>query len=284
MAVAHFFDLDTVITSDAKVWIVDKSRPSFAVHKISQSDFNLVRSGVFRSRGNRINFAGHDYWLSDTIMSEVNVACKRHRANTSNLAFSMREFMDEDLIRSSNHRVNEQVLRHLKNSPDDVYFICSRNTKSSYERMIEKVESRLEELGVKPTNYYYVSENFYESNEDDVAWDKCRLMLQHLLGLKSEGTKFSAQEVKRYDAVHFYDEDHRAVAMMDSIKDALQLMLAKSDVSEKDVIREVIKTFRPELVINVVTPNIKNIFSRNSVRLEYANIMKTFESYGKFRG
>jgi hypothetical protein len=283
MGAAHFFDLDTVIISDAKVWIIDKSRPSLPVHRISQSDFNLVRSGVFKSHGNRVPFAGSDYWLSDKLMSEVNVGCKRNRANSSNLAFSLREFMDEDLIRASNHRINEDVLRHLKNSPDDVYFICSKNTKSNYERMIEKVEDKLEEIGIRIKNYYYVSESFYESNDDDVAWDKCRLLLQHLVGVKADGDVFDTQEIIRYEQIHFYDEDQKSVAMVDSIGKALQTMLANSQSSQKDTIRETIKSSMPELIINIVTPNKMKLFSTKKVKLEYANLVKSFESYGRIR-
>jgi hypothetical protein len=149
--------------------------------------------------------------------------------------------------------------------------------------MIEKVEDKLEEIGIRIKNYYYVSESFYESNDDDVAWDKCRLLLQHLVGVKADGDVFDTQEIIRYEQIHFYDEDQKSVAMVDSIGKALQTMLANSQSSQKDTIRETIKSSMPELIINIVTPNKMKLFSTKKVKLEYANLVKSFESYGRIR-
>ena len=44
---AHFFDLNTAITVESKVWIVSKINPNKPIIKISQSEFNLIKNGIY---------------------------------------------------------------------------------------------------------------------------------------------------------------------------------------------------------------------------------------------
>lgn len=279
---AHFFDIETVIRSDAKIWIVDKSKPSNCIVKVSQSDFGLIRSGVFRTHGNLVRFAGVDYYLPDEIMNRVKIACKNTKSNSSNLAFSMREFVDPEHIGSINHVVDVDVLRHLKNTQDDVYFICSRKAKKSYETLIAKVEDKLESLGIRP-KYYFVSETFYDRDEDATSFDKVRLILQHMVGKRSDGRKFVEENVEQYDEVSFYDEDSRTVQMAYDISGMLQMMLSNSDETVADVIKELVKSKSPSLNSVLVTPNLRNRFSTKSVKLQYSNLLRTYESYRRFK-
>lgn len=276
---AHFIDIETVVTSDAKVWIVDKSKPSVCILRIDQSDFNLIKKGIYRNQGNRVTFAGVDYFLPDEIMDCVKIKCKVMRANSSNLAFSMREFLDSELIDSTNHTLDVDVLRHLKNTQDDVYFICSRNTKKAYEVIIKKLESKLEDLGIVPKNYYFISETFYERDEDATSFDKVRLLLQHLVGLKTDGRKFVDEEVAAYDTVNFYDEDARTCQLASDVSSMLHLIVQNSDSALKPIIMNRIKSVVPTLVVNVVTANKVARLSSKTVRLEYSRLIKTFESY-----
>ena len=121
--VSHFFDLETIIRSDSKIWVVDKSKPSLCLLKVDQSDFNLIRSGIFRKQGNLIRFAGVDYYLPDEIMNKVKIVAKNMKANTSNLAFSMREFIDPDYIGTVNHTIDVGAISHLRNTQDDILYM-----------------------------------------------------------------------------------------------------------------------------------------------------------------
>ena len=279
---AHFFDIETVITSDAKVWIVDKSKPGICLHRIDQSDFNLIKNGVYRNQGNRITFAGVDYYLPDDIMNDVKIKCKVMRANVSNLAFSMREFQDSELINSTNHTLDVDALYHLKNTQDDVYFICSKNTKTAYGTIIKKLEDKLAELGINPKEYYYISETFYERDEDETSFDKVRLLLQHLVGHKSDGRKLSDEKVAIYDNVYFYDEDLRTCQLAADISSMLTVMIQNSESSVKSEIKNLVSSVSPTLIINLVGPNKLKRFSEKSVRLEYSKLIKSFESYRFF--
>ena len=41
--VAHFFDIDTFVKLEQKVWIIDKSKPNSPVLKLSKSDYNVLK-------------------------------------------------------------------------------------------------------------------------------------------------------------------------------------------------------------------------------------------------
>ena len=241
---AHFFDIDTIIKDGAMIWIVTRSKPSECILKVSQSDYNLMKKGIFRSHGNLIRFGGVDYYLPDNIMTDLVVRCKKGNVDTSDLAFSMREFMDPELVDTSVKSIDLDVMRHLNNTEDDVYIICSSKIK-----------------------------------KDEVSFDKVRLLVQHLVGLKTEGRNFTDDVVKRYDKIYFYDEDDSATKLACSISSILTLLVQNSATSAKDSIRSVVKDNSPVLVVNSVTPNLVNRFVTKEIKLEYSSLIKSFESY-----
>jgi uncharacterized protein (DUF4213/DUF364 family) len=48
MKTANFFDINTLITINSKVWIIDKLKPNIPIVKISKSEFNLLNNGSIR--------------------------------------------------------------------------------------------------------------------------------------------------------------------------------------------------------------------------------------------
>ena len=92
---AHFFDIDVILSTNSQVWIVDKTIPNIPIMKISKSDFNLIKRGIYKSQGNSINFGGHTYWLTTEMMETLKIKSKNHRADVSNLAFSISESISQ---------------------------------------------------------------------------------------------------------------------------------------------------------------------------------------------
>ena len=132
---AHFFDIETILVMNSKVWIVDKSNPKVPIMKISKSDFNLIKSGIYKSQNNSIYFGGATYWIPEKLMNTLKVKCKNLKIDITKLIFSMQEYMNPEIIEN---------LQHLKNTTDEIYFICSKNTKNNYEKIIKKIEEKLE--------------------------------------------------------------------------------------------------------------------------------------------
>lgn len=276
--IAHFFDIESVLVNNGKVWISDKYNLNKYIMRLNQSDFNLIRKGIYKPQGNKVNLGGTDYWFPNDLFDELKLKCKLNKANITTLSFSMREFLDEELIDGMNYDINLDNILHLKNATDSIYFICSENTKENYEKFIKKIEKKLEDNGLVIKKYYFISETFYSRNTDEIAYKKVRLLLQHLIGLKTEGDKFTDEELDCYDVINFYDTDEVAIKLAINVNDLLQLIISNSPKELKENIKMALKDDK-ELIVNQVTANKVNKFSTTKVKIEYHNLIKTFEKF-----
>jgi hypothetical protein len=275
---AHFFDIETILVMNSKVWIVDKTNPKVPIIKISQSDFNLIKNGIYKSRDNSIYFGGATYWLPDSLMNDIKIKCKNLKINITNLIFSMQEYMNPEVIDSLDYDINVENLEHLKNTTDDIYFICSKNTKNNYEKIIKKIEEKIAEIGLSVKKYYFISDTFYNRDLDEVAHKKVRLLLQHLIGMKTEGDKFIEEEIQKYDVIEFYEDDENTISLAIDCNKLLQLIINNSESTIKSKIKDLLK-IETILYVNHVSPNKVKRFSKTKVLVEYHNLIKTFERF-----
>lgn len=275
---AHFFDIETILVMNSKVWIVDKTNPKVPIIKISQSDFNLVKSGIYKSQDNSIYFGGSIYWLPDSLMNNIKIKCKNLKIDITNLIFSMQEYMNPEVIDSLDYDINIDNLVHLKNTTDDIYFICSKNTKSNYEKIIKKIEEKLEKIGLLVKKYYFISDTFYDRDLDEVAHKKVRLLLQHLIGLKTDGDKFIDEELQKYDEIEFYEDDEKTISLSIGCNQLLQLIIQNSESDIKLKIKDLLK-YKTILYVNYVSPNKVKRFTKTKVLIGYHNLIKTFEKF-----
>lgn len=276
---AHFFDIDVILSTNSQVWIVDKTIPNIPIMKISKSDFNLIKRGIYKSQGNSINFGGHTYWLTTEMMETLKIKAKNHRADVSNLAFSMQEFMNKELIENLEYTINIENVLHLKNTDDDIYVICSKNNRKNYELMISKIEDKLKENGLIIKKFYYISETFYNRNSDDISHKKVRLLLQHLIGLKTEGDKFTDEKLEQYDEVSYYDDEETSTQLACDSNKLLMVLLERTESSLKDVIKDSLKSTPHILFVNYITGNKVNRFVTTKILIQFSNLIKTFESF-----
>ena len=275
---AHFFDIETILVMDSKVWIVDKTNPKVPIIKISKSDFNLIKNGIYKSQNNSIYFGGSTYWIPEDMMNVIKIKCKNLRIDITNLIFSMQEYMNPDVIESLDYDINIENLQHLKNTTDDIYFICSKNTKTNYEKIIKKIEEKLEKIGLSVKKYYFISDTFYNRDLDEVAHKKTRLLLQHLIGMKTEVDKFIEEELQKYDEVEFYEDDENTISLAIDCNKLLQLIIDNSATEIKSKIKDLLKS-ETLLYVNQVSPNKVKRFSKTKVLVEYHNLIKTFEGF-----
>ena len=276
---AHFFDLNSLITMNSKVWIVNTRTPNKPLIRISKSEFNLLRKGVYKKDNINFNIDGQTYWLSEELFNKIKIKSKNNNVNISELSFSMQEFMNKDIIENGDFTIHLENIRHLKNSQDDIYVICSKNSKRSYESLIEKLEEKLLDFGLKIKNFYFISETFYNRDRDDIVHKKVRLVLQHIIGLKTADTKFTEEEITKYDKVSLYDDDTNTIKLAKGINDVLQFLVKNSDDEVKEKVKEVLKMEECELIINQVTFNKVNTFITTKVELNLYKIVRTFENF-----
>ena len=276
---AHFIDIDIILNTDSKPWIIDKSNPNIPLMKMETSDFDLFKSGILRSQNNKISFNGKDFWLSNDFMNKLKIKSKRNKFDISNLGISMQEFLNPDVIENIKFDVDISLFRPIINTNDDIYIICSKNKKSNFEKQISKLEEKLEEIGLKVKKYYYISETFYNKDEDRIAYLKSKLIIQHLLGLRVDGDIFTNVEIENYNQITFYDDDLKSLQMCRDINSVLEKLLLKTDNNIKIIVKDKIKNDDNFLLVKEYTHNKSFKFKEYNVQLEYSNIIKSFEGF-----
>ncbi len=274
---AHFFDLDTIVDIDNKVWIIDKNNPNNPILKITQSDFNLIRKGVYKSQNQKIALNGDNYWFTEDILNQIKIRSKRIKFDLSNLGFSMQEFSNSELIKDLDYNLNLDLFTNIKNTTDHIYIICSKNNKKNYEIIIKKIEDKLYKLGLEIKSYYFISETFYNRNLDDILYKKIRIILQHLVGYKTEGDKFIDSEIDGYDEVFYYDSDLHNTNI--PVNDFLKSILDNTEDSLKRSIISEINSVQKFAYMNWVSPNKVNRIQSKKILLEYNKLIRTFESF-----
>ncbi len=276
---AHFFDLSVLIRIEAKVWIVSKTKPSIPLVKISESEFNLIKKGIYVKYGQKFRFGNKEYWISEELANQIKIKCVKSNVETTELVFSMQEFMNSSIIEKLDYEIFQEHLSELKNNDDDIYIICAKNTKNNYEPLIKKLEEKLSDLGLKVKNYYFISETFFNRNQDEICHKKIRLILQHFIGLKTDVDKFTEEEITNYDTIYYYDDSNDAIEMSKSINETLMFLQKNSEKTISEKINDLLKSKNIQLVINKVTFNRVNKFITTTAKLTHQNIIKTFESF-----
>jgi hypothetical protein len=279
---AHFFDLDTLILMNQEVWIVDKENPNIPLMKITKSDFNLIKSGIFKSQGNKIEFNDKTFWLPINLINKLKIKSKNSNIDFSNLGLSMQEFINKDIIDGIEFKLNIGEITKLKNTNDDIYIICSSQTKRTHEEVLEKLSSKLKKEGLVIKNYYFISETFYNKDEDEIRFKKQKLLIQHSVGYRTDFTKFVDEEITRYDTVCYYDNDYDTLYYTKDINRMLSNILSNTEEGLRKVIEEDIKEYTPIINITQVYNNEVNNTTTKSVELRVSNIM-TFESFNWFK-
>lgn len=276
---SHFIDIDILIKNDSKPWIISKDNPNIPIMKIEPTDFKIFKSGIFRNQNNKMDFNGKTFWLSNDFMNKVKLSAKKYKADISNLAISLQEYLNKDVTDNISFEIDMSIFNSMINTNDDIYIICSRNTKKNYEKAINKLEEKMKEIGLQIKNFYYISETFFNRNDDDISHLKVKLILQHLIGLKTESDKITNIEITNYKQISFYDDNKSAIELAKRINNVLESLLVKTDKETKLKIKDEIKNRENVLVVKEYTHNKSKKFLETIVELEYSNVIKNFENY-----
>ena len=281
--IAHFFDINSLITTNAKIWVVSKIKPSIPIIKIDQSEFNLIKKGVYRKFNQQFTIGNKSYWLSDNIINDLKIKCKKIGVDITDLSFSMQEFMNPNIIEKLDYKIWTENFEHLKNTNDDIYIICSKNSKRNYDIIIKKLEDKLKDLGLVVKEYYYLSETFYNRDKDDVSQKKAKILIQHSVGLKTEIDKFINEEVTQYDEVNLYEDEINCIEVCKGSSEIIRFLVSNSTDEIKESVKSIIKEKQLIININQVTFNRINRFITTPVKIEWQNVIKTFESF-RYKG
>jgi hypothetical protein len=279
---AHFIDLEIILKLESKPWIVDKNNPNVPILKIEKSDFNLYQSGIYKSHGNKLSFNGNTFWLPNEFMNLLKVKTKKLKIDISNLGISMQEFLNPEISKNIDFNLDISIFNNIVNTNDDIYIICSKNNKSIFENQILQLEEKLKELGLSIKKYYFISETFYNKNEDSIAYLKSKLLLQHLLGLKTDGDVLTSEKIDDYNQITYYDDNLKSISLAKDLNKLLENLLLKTTSDIKLSVKDKIKNDDNFLTIKEYTHNKANKFNEFQIQLEYSNIVKSFENFNRF--
>lgn len=276
---AYFFDIDCLVRIENKAWIVDKKNPTKPLLKISKSDLHLMESGIFKNQGNKLEFNGKTFWLSTDLYNKLKIKAKLAKTHPGNLAISLQEFYNRPVVEELYYTFNLDTILNLKNTQPDIYIICSKQTKKNYGSIVEDLKDKLAQNGLEVKNFYFITDSFYNIDDDEIRFKKIRLLLQHSTGFQTEGDHFGDQEITQYSHIYFYDNQIDTLLMAEEINPMLNHLFRNSRGSIKDLIKENIKELEPFLIVNKVNENLYNRLENTKVILEVSKFMKTFESF-----
>lgn len=275
--VSHFFDIDNFIKLNQMVWIIDKSRPNLPLLKLTRSDYNIIKKGLFLNTGFKLKIENEYFYFSENMFNEIKLACKRNSSNISNLSFSLKEFEDRE---NKNYTLNLDPIKHLFGTKEIVYIVCSKFKTDFYEKVIEDLDEKLRERGIKPRDYYFIIENPTDVlDSDQVIYKKLKLFLQHLVGYRTEKDKFIDLKITDIDDVYYYGDNRTDISKMDIFNNLFRSLLYNTDEYLKDIIVNIIKSRKKTLTTNLVTSNKMNMFQTNSYDLSYNERLKRFKDF-----
>jgi hypothetical protein len=277
--VAHFFNLNCFLETEQKAWIVDKRNPNMPIMKINTSDFKLIKSGIYRKKGNRIDFNDVTYYLPDDMWNKLKIISSKSGINLSNYVISLQEFLNKDLIDDLNIDINLKSILPLKNKMEDIYVVCSEQTKNNYDKIIKKIEDELSQVGLVIKNFYYLNDSFLDQNNDDNQFKKMRLILQHSLGYKSDGDKFIDEEITKYEKINFYEKSQSLQFLKSQILGQMNYMISNTERGLSDTIKDDLKYEPPIVHFHSILENDNNPLISSEIKLVSKYVVKKFESF-----
>jgi len=279
---SHFIDLDILIKNDSKAWIVDKNNPNIPILKIDNSDLSVFKSGILKSQNNKMSFNGKTFYLSNEFMNRLKSKVKKHKSDFSNLGISFQEFLNPELIENVKFEIDLSILKNIVNTNDDIYIFCSKNTKENFKNQILKLEEEFEKIGLTIKKFYYLSETFFNKDEDQMAFIKNKVILQHLIGLKVDGDKFIDENIDEYSEIFYYDDNLSSTKLSLDINGIFEKFTMNTEKSIKESIKLKVQNSDKILNIKEFTNNKANKFKESSVQLEFSNLIKSFENFNPF--
>lgn len=281
----HIYDLEnSLVNIERKIWIIEKNNPTEPILRLSESDFKMVESGIFRGQGNRVEFNGRTYYISNDMIKRLGKIAERKTFNLNNLGISLREYLDKELIDKLKFQILSENISHLRNLTEDFYIISTRLIEDKYTKLTNELSEELTNEGIKVEKIYFINETFYNQDEDETSYKKAVILLQHLFGLKIKDHKFVAESTERYNEVCYYDAVESTISDLKSINTIFESIYNNT---ENESLRNVVKTLLEKLdlkvQLNLVTTNELNRFNTTEIDIHVLIKESFVKSYKQFK-
>lgn len=254
MAKCFILDVESIMNFDRKVWIINRTNPSIPILRIDESEFNMIKSNIYVSQNNKIYFNGKSYFVSKELLESIKVKSKISNFNITDLSFSMREYLDPEIIDNLKPTIDITPLTELKNEIGDTYLVVSKFMKSKYEKHIHNLMGKLSEGGFKISGLYWLEQEFYNFDLDVNTYKKQLILMSHITGHKIKEGKLIQDEYPKYDNIYYYDSSESVIGDLMEIEAAIIDLVNKSDISldlETELLLKRITTNKLNRVVSV---------------------------------
>lgn len=261
----HIFNIDNLLIHfEQKVWVVEKSNPNKCLFKIDKSDFDLIKSGIYRSQNLSIKFGGDKYFVDYKFLEELNVKVKKE-VNTEELTFSFREFTNPDSIDNLKVSYDMTPLEHIKNTNDSIFLITTRTIESRYKKYHNILKERISEEGLIANQIYYLNQSYFAQNKDENIKKITNVIISNLLNKNIINNELADSIDREFSEIHYYDNNYVILNKLDKQLNRFIGQLYTGEINKK-------------VYLNKVTSNKLNPIIFNEIEL-LNKYVKTFESF-----
>lgn len=262
-----FFDLDNTlwyIKSD--IWIIDKNKPSKPILKISPIEFALIKSGIYINDNILIEYNNESYYISSDMLERI----KRKKKNIRvfNIGVSYVENFDEDILNKKDVIFLLNNIKHLIGKDVEIGVLTARSDRKKHRELLNKLRLKMKEYGLEIDKVYFVSDSIrIVGFKDQVAYNKNKVLLEHLVGLTINDNKFLPIKKDSYNKVYFYDDIRSNIMSANNLQEYFDFLVRNSDEECIEFINNRFNKTDLLLYNNLITNNEVNPFETNVVKL-----------------
>jgi len=265
MRTIHFFDLDdTLWKINGNVWIINKNNPSKPIIKLNKIELYDILSGIHINDEIKIDYNGNTYWISENMFNKI----KKRYPNISEdqIGISFIEFTNPYIINKIS--IFRENIRHIiGNKDDEIGILSARYSEENDNLLLSALKKELENNGLFIDKFYYVGDFFKSKVNDDIAYKKSNVILEHLIGFKIKNDHFLPIKQDKYDIIYFYDDEFKNIQVANEIQILLEEYLRNTEDEVFNRIMKLLETSKPILYNNLITNNSLNRFKTTKVEL-----------------
>jgi len=283
-----FFDLDnTLWYVKSNAWVILKDKPSKPLMKIGNLEFTLIKNGVNIPDGNIIEFNNEKYHVSNDFVERLQR--RKKGVKLRDVGISYAEYFDEDILNKKEVTFLLDNIKHLIGTDVELGLLTARTDRSKHAGLLNKLRVKIEEYGFEISKIYFVEDRLkFIGSTDKVAYDKNKILLEHLIGLEIQDDKFIPMKKDAYNRVYFYDDVKQNFLTVNSMQEYFQHLMLNSEDEVVDYIKNRLKTQTLLLMNNLITNNEVNPFETKIIKLreptKYPISSESFMSkFGEFK-
>lgn len=256
----HLFDLDgTLWNFDSKIWIIDKNNPGKPIMKLSNKDFKLIKSGIYRKDDILIEYNGKSYYISNLLLEKLQRYVKS--LIPERIGFSFIEFIDNKWIKNVKFLIKN--IFHLSNNTNiNIGFLSGRWDKHKDGKFLNDLRLELKNLNLDLDKIIFVNDYFNYSVNDNTNYQKLNSILEHLIGYKIDKNKFVALKQDKYNSIYFYDDEVSNINICKHIQEYFNELVLNTDDEVYNLIKIRLKESKLKLTTCLLTNNNLNNYKK----------------------